>query len=161
MTSYEQIIEEGLAVACHEKVIFIRDPAVAARIASEAKRAGLLTECEWSEDLPGILATAGQFELGIVCLDRQLRPELLRPVLARLRDVHCARLLLLLIGSEGSTAISHKELLTLGFQSHPRALEQTSELKIYAYDIRTYKRTPRWLNPKGWANPELWDKYRW
>ncbi len=161
MDSYEQIIEEELADAPREGVLFIRDRTVATRIASETKRAGFITEHEWSEDLPEVLATAGRFGLGIVCLNRQLRAELLRPVLARLRDVHCARLLLLLIGPQGSTAISHKDLLALGFQSHPRVPEHSPELQVYTYDIRTYKRTPGWLNPKGWANPELWGKYRW
>ncbi|KTG17767.1 hypothetical protein AUR63_06500 [Guyparkeria sp. XI15] len=32
---------------------------------------------------------------------------------------------------------------------------------VYQFDIETYKDTPDWLNPRNWANPELWDKYRW
>jgi len=31
----------------------------------------------------------------------------------------------------------------------------------YCFDIDHYKTTPDWLNPRHWANPELWDKYRW
>lgn len=32
---------------------------------------------------------------------------------------------------------------------------------VYQFDIHDYKQTPDWLNPRNWANPELWDKYRW
>ncbi|WP_290652932.1 DUF6231 family protein [Aquisalimonas sp.] len=32
---------------------------------------------------------------------------------------------------------------------------------LYGFDVGTYKTTPDWLNPRYWANPELWGKYRW
>ncbi|HVK99502.1 MAG TPA: DUF6231 family protein [Dongiaceae bacterium] len=31
----------------------------------------------------------------------------------------------------------------------------------YGYDLRTYKQVPDWLNPKYWANPQMWNKARW
>lgn len=31
----------------------------------------------------------------------------------------------------------------------------------YGYDLRTYKQVPDWLNPKYWANPQMWDQARW
>ena len=32
---------------------------------------------------------------------------------------------------------------------------------VYLFDIHDYKETPDWLNARHWANPEMWDKYRW
>ena len=37
----------------------------------------------------------------------------------------------------------------------------TADAAVYQFDIETYKDTPDWLSPRNWANPELWDKYRW
>ena len=38
---------------------------------------------------------------------------------------------------------------------------QPSNLILYEYNILSYKKIPDWLNAKNWANPELWDQYRW
>jgi hypothetical protein len=32
---------------------------------------------------------------------------------------------------------------------------------LYHFDLYDYKRTPDWLNPCNWANPEQWNKHRW
>lgn len=32
---------------------------------------------------------------------------------------------------------------------------------LWGYNIADYKPVPDWLNPRHWANPELWDKHRW
>ena len=37
----------------------------------------------------------------------------------------------------------------------------TEDHVYYLFDIKTYKPVPDWLNPRFWANPENWDKYRW
>ena len=34
-------------------------------------------------------------------------------------------------------------------------------LALYRFDLYDYKPTPDWLNPRYWANPEMWDKARW
>ena len=36
-----------------------------------------------------------------------------------------------------------------------------SNSALFKYSIDSYKRTPDWLNPNNWANPELWGKYWW
>lgn len=48
-----------------------------------------------------------------------------------------------------------QQLVSLGFT------RQAADGPVYLFDIETYKRTPDWLNARHWANPELWDKYRW
>ncbi|MBA56033.1 MAG: hypothetical protein CMK89_16400 [Pseudomonadales bacterium] len=37
----------------------------------------------------------------------------------------------------------------------------TESNRYYLFDLKTYKPVPDWLNPKFWANPQNWDKYRW
>lgn len=32
---------------------------------------------------------------------------------------------------------------------------------LFKYNIEDYKKTPDWLNSNNWANPEMWEKYRW
>lgn len=29
------------------------------------------------------------------------------------------------------------------------------------FSLKTYKKTPGWLNSRFWANPRLWNKFRW
>lgn len=29
------------------------------------------------------------------------------------------------------------------------------------FSLKTYKKTPNWLNSRFWANPQLWNKSRW
>lgn len=29
------------------------------------------------------------------------------------------------------------------------------------FSLKTYKKTPNWLNSRFWANPQLWNKFRW
>lgn len=51
-------------------------------------------------------------------------------------------------------------MLALGLRPlsvYPRA----GGMALYHFDLYDYKRTPDWLNPRHWANPEMWDKHRW
>lgn len=52
-------------------------------------------------------------------------------------------------------------MLALGLRplgTYPRGSRGTA---LYHFDLFDYKRTPDWLTPRHWANPELWDRYRW
>lgn len=40
-------------------------------------------------------------------------------------------------------------------------VSEHSDTTLYKYSIDSYKRTPDWLNADNWANPALWNKYRW
>ncbi len=77
-------------------------------------------------------------------------------LLARLRDLHARRVVVRLApGREWSL----QRLTGLGF-----TCLQTSgsgDAEYFGFDIATYKTTPDWLNSRNWANPELFDKYRW
>ena len=77
-------------------------------------------------------------------------------VLARLRDLHAARVLLL----APETGALRTDLIALGMERLQPGDEGASPA-LYVFDIGRYKRTPDWLNARHWANPELWDKHRW
>jgi len=38
---------------------------------------------------------------------------------------------------------------------------QSIQYGLFKYNIMDYKKTPNWLNTDNWANPKLWNKYRW
>lgn len=96
--------------------------------------------------------------------------------LAQLRDV-LTPVVAVWVKPQQSLALNRQAMTALGFSYHPApelavedakpAAEQittsvnTPEIALYQFDIAKYKPTPDWLNPKNWANPQLWDRYRW
>lgn len=77
-------------------------------------------------------------------------------LLSRLRDLYARRVLARIIPGEtwqnnDMTAFGFTRLADLGGEDG----------LLYGFDVGTYKTTPDWLNPRYWANPELWGKYRW
>jgi len=77
-------------------------------------------------------------------------------LLSRLRDLYARRVLVCLALGDtwrqnDLTAFAFTRLATLG----------DGMGTLYGFDVGTYKTTPDWLNPRYWANPELWGKYRW
>ena len=83
-------------------------------------------------------------------------------LLARLRDV-VARVTLVLVPADApaQSPWRREDLRALGYVRAGRYLWGEAALDVYRFDITTYKTTPDWLSPEGWAHPELWDKYRW
>lgn len=86
-------------------------------------------------------------------------------LLARLRDLH-ARVLCVVVATgaptpPGGSTWQPAELRALGLTLLRRYPAAGKTLSLYGFDIATYKHTPDWLNPRFWAHPELWGKYRW
>ncbi len=109
------------------------------------------------------LPTAGHFDLVVVAeLLERLPKNRGEQLLARLRDIHGGRFLLLLTATprtEHASQWDGNELLALGLirvGSYPDA-----DRHLYRYDLHDYKTTPDWLNPRFWAHPERWDKDYW
>lgn len=108
----------------------------------------------------------GRFDAGIVVdslefLDKPRAGQLI----ARLRDLHTSRFCALVpIGDGWEGRVSHwtsADLLSYGMKLVNHYQADGGSLHLYKYDIASYKSTPDWLNPRNWANPELWNKYRW
>lgn len=119
---------------------------------------------------PEALNELGRFDAGLVAntlqgLDRRQGERLL----ARLRDLHtgCFAVVTASPGRHGTgrpgdvPAWNRREMLSLGLHWECRCESEGGRHDVYVYDVRRYKRTPDWLNARDWANPELWDQYRW
>jgi hypothetical protein len=52
-------------------------------------------------------------------------------------------------------------MLALGLRPLGTYPQVGGGMALYHFDFYDYKRTPDWLNPRHWSNPELWDKHRW
>lgn len=108
-----------------------------------------------------------RYDLGIVTetLEYLDKTPAIR-LLSRLRDLYTARFCASVrIGDEWPDLRStwtRNELLAVGMKLVNSYKDESGRpVHLYTYDIATYKSTPRWLNPDDWANPELWNKYRW
>lgn len=81
-------------------------------------------------------------------------------LVARLRDV-LTRRVLVDINLNATEEWTQIDFIGLGFECVARYEWQNDKREIYAFDLRHYKPAPDWLNAKYWANPHLWDKFRW
>ena len=86
-------------------------------------------------------------------------------LLSRLRDIltgqFCVVLPIAPEHGDDENAWRANELLALGLTLVNQYPTEQQPLMMFKYDIATYKKTPDWFNAESWANPELWDKYRW
>ncbi|RZU98484.1 DUF6231 family protein [Spiribacter vilamensis] len=81
-------------------------------------------------------------------------------LVSRLRDVCASRVLV--IGAPRSGAVlGRQQLVGLGFRRWDTTGEGDSRRRWYEFSLADYKVTPDWLNARHWANPALWDRYRW
>lgn len=96
-----------------------------------------------------------RFELALVLEFVETLPAgAARVVLARLRDLNAERTLVL---TRDDADLTQADYIALGYRLHAA---QDGD-RLYGFDLYDYKDRPEWLNPKYWAHPELWDKYRW
>jgi len=117
---------------------------------------------------PHPLATVKQrYDMGVVAdaVEFMDKRDAIR-LLSRLRDLHTARFCAAVrIGADWpdlTSTWSRNELLGIGMMLvNSYEDDHGRRAHLYKYDIATYKPTPGWLNPDDWANPELWNKYRW
>ena len=84
-------------------------------------------------------------------------------LMARLRDVQAQRFAVIVREdcTHPATRWQRDDFIGLGLSVYGHYHAHGHPLMLCTYDIANYKRTPDWLNPRHWANPELWDKYRW
>lgn len=114
------------------------------------------------ESLPaaGTLAAAqarGRADLAVARLEPGMDRADARQLIAALRDLLARRMLVFV----PENLLDDTALLGLALQRQARFAVEGVEWQAWSYDIRTYKAVPDWLNPRFWANPENWDKYRW
>lgn len=116
-------------------------------------------------DLLEEIASSGQHDVAVVCNTLEyLEKTQAGIVISRLRDLYSRRLLALVSVTPDQTRDSVQskwqdaELIAFGMT---QLATYPDGRHLYEYNILSYKNVPDWLNAKNWANPELWDKYRW
>ena len=61
----------------------------------------------------------------------------------------------ILLAAQQSCALDEATFRALGFTLS--ATDTIEGLRIYDYDLATYKTVPDWLNSRYWAHPEHWE----
>ncbi|MBI2383193.1 MAG: hypothetical protein HYV18_03885 [Gammaproteobacteria bacterium] len=100
------------------------------------------------------LTPADHFDAAVAHVTADRTAAEWRALLAALRDRHAGRTLAIL---DERSPVQAAECAALGF----RRVAHTPGLDLFRFDLYDYKDRPDWLNPRHWAHPELWDKFRW
>lgn len=106
------------------------------------------------------LSEAGQHaktDLALARLESRLSSTQARQLIAVMRDLMARQVLVFV----PENLLDDTTLTGLGLTRQARFMEAEELWQAWSYDIRTYKAVPDWLNPRFWANPENWNKYRW
>jgi hypothetical protein len=102
-------------------------------------------------------ASPARAGLAIACLGKDMEAREARQLIAVLRDLLARQMLVFVPES----LLDDGALLGLGLTRQARYELEGEAWQAWSYDIRTYKSVPDWLNPRFWANPENWNKFRW
>ncbi|MCS4503239.1 hypothetical protein KBTX_01083 [wastewater metagenome] len=129
---------------------------------------GLAPEERWhaitttlaADDALGHLQPGVRFDLALADAATGPAGEDAAVILARLRDL-CARHVLVATHDGAAAPWRRRDLVGLGYVHLGDCVEGRREVRLFEFDISTYKTTPDWLSPRNWANPEMWDRYRW
>ncbi len=80
-----------------------------------------------------------------------------RATIAALRDRFCDAVLV--VAPAGHWAAT--EWLALGFEARGRCEQDGNTFVLYRYDVTSANPEREWNNPKDWAHPENFRRYRW
>lgn len=148
-------LQNLLESARPDALILISDDQPLIRAASAATTWHATGDSAWEQ-----LSTAPQAPLAVIDGEANFPPKEAPLVAGRLRDLHSRRVVV--IGPNNpNQPLNRQVLIALGFHHIGQSSDETGNRDWFEFDIATYKVTPDWLNPRHWANPELWDKYRW
>ncbi|WP_158249245.1 DUF6231 family protein [Amnimonas aquatica] len=129
---------------------------------ADAPADALPTGADWHWRTPAaLLAEPWQqrHALAVTLLPPTLAPRDALHLLSALRDLHARQLLAFVPVT--TWGWQDDTLLALALQRQARFEQDGTLYEAWSYDIRTYKAVPDWLNPRFWANPDNWNKYRW
>ncbi len=104
--------------------------------------------------------TLPRTDLAIIDGDLPLSSAGANALLSAMRDVYADRVIVI-AASQADAPINRERLVGLGFYRYAVSDDAGITRRWYAFDLADYKVTPDWLSPRHWANPELWDKFRW
>ncbi|MEJ2059278.1 MAG: DUF6231 family protein [Acidihalobacter sp.] len=141
----------------HDRLLLLASPAHAA-LGACLDTALEITECRQVAPEDGLTAASDtqRWDCAVLAgaLEQLPRSEG-EHLISSLRDIYARRLYILV--DAATDRWPARDLIAFGLSEVGRSETQV----LYRYDVSTYKRTPDWLNPRFWAHPELWDKFRW
>lgn len=113
------------------------------------------------QDLPGAEDPGGvlqqRYAAAVVTGIERLPDERARAVIAVLRDRLCDAIVVVVPEEHwGAT-----DWLALGFEPYDRCGQDDRTLVLYQYDVASFNPEREWNNPKDWAHPENFRRYRW
>lgn len=98
-----------------------------------------------------------RYDLALVEIAPDMSATDAKALIAKVRDVWAQHSVFFI----PSSLLDDNSLLGLGLSKQAAFDYQGAIWQAWSFDIRHYKSVPDWLNPKFWANPENWEKYRW
>jgi hypothetical protein len=98
-----------------------------------------------------------RYDLALVEIAPDMSATDAKALIAKVRDVWAQHSVFFI----PSRLLDENSLLGLGLSKQAAFDYQDIIWQAWSFDIRHYKSVPDWLNPKYWANPENWEKYRW
>ena len=87
-----------------------------------------------------------------------VEPEQVDVVIAHLRDFLSLELYVL---HPGDTLEQARRMGALGLRCVEVFDVDGQPWGLNHFSLKTYKKTPNWLNSRFWANPRRWNKFRW
>jgi hypothetical protein len=114
-----------------------------------------------TKGLPGSLEDLTRHELVLVpdALERLPHAQATH-LIAGLRDLYSETLYVLLPPGDAG-GWTEQDLIALGLDRVRRYAHPQGASSLFRFNLKDYKKTPDWLNPRYWANPEMWEKARW
>ncbi len=150
----QDMLARVLRETAPRELLVIGDPAPLDPAAAEGAET-VATVVDTADALPALERLGRQDLVLVGALDAFPRREG-EIVLSRLRDLYARRVVVRLRPGD---IWHHGDMTAFGFTR--LAQLAAGDGTLYGFDIATYKTTPDWLNPRFWANPELWGQYRW
>ena len=106
---------------------------------------------------------ATRYDLAVIILSNDSAID--TQIIQRCRDLFAKHCLVVQDLSEPATGV---DVVSFGFSRlHEQPIvendpdPQTTSYQVWQFNLFDYKHLPDWFNSKFWANPELWNKFRW
>lgn len=147
-------LEEAIARQCIDPVVLLHPQGIALPQGLSPDHRQLQATSEIAETLDP--PRAGLAVLTAEWLGVAAEQDCLERALAALRDLYAQAVLAL---ADASCPLAPAQWRSLGFLPHWH--DENTGLTLQGFNLYDYKHRPDWLNAKHWANPDLWDVYRW
>ena len=106
---------------------------------------------------------AKRYELAVIILSNDSAID--TQIIQRCRDLFAKHCLVVQNLSQPKTGV---DVVSFGFSRlHEQPIVENDQdhhatnYQVWQFNLFDYKHLPDWFNSKFWANPELWNKFRW